>query len=90
MTPPRSESTGRTVAIVLAAGLGTRMHSRLPKVLHSLCGRPMLAFVLDAWAETAGEGEPPPGQPIVVDSPATAGLRGLRQCVASLLLGQGG
>ena len=38
----------RTVAIVLAAGLGTRMKSRVPKVLHALCGRPMLEYVLDA------------------------------------------
>jgi bifunctional UDP-N-acetylglucosamine pyrophosphorylase/glucosamine-1-phosphate N-acetyltransferase len=34
--------------IVLAAGLGKRMHSRLPKVLHSLGGRPLLAHVLAA------------------------------------------
>ena len=74
MTPPRSESTGRTVAIVLAAGLGTRMHSRLAKVLHPLCGRPMLAFVLDAWAEAAGDGEAA-SPPVVVYSPATATLR---------------
>jgi bifunctional UDP-N-acetylglucosamine pyrophosphorylase / glucosamine-1-phosphate N-acetyltransferase len=33
--------------IVLAAGLGKRMHSRLPKVLHPLAGRPLLARVLD-------------------------------------------
>src|SRR5512144_3359485 len=78
MTPPRSESTGRTAAIVLAAGLGTRMHSRLPKVLHALCGRPMLAFALDAWAE-AGEAEPEVGSPpIVVYSPATEGLLAAR------------
>ncbi len=37
-----------TAAIVLAAGQGTRMRSRLPKVLHPLAGRPMLAHVLDA------------------------------------------
>jgi bifunctional UDP-N-acetylglucosamine pyrophosphorylase / glucosamine-1-phosphate N-acetyltransferase len=34
--------------IVLAAGQGKRMHSSLPKVLHRLAGRPLLAYVLDA------------------------------------------
>jgi bifunctional N-acetylglucosamine-1-phosphate-uridyltransferase/glucosamine-1-phosphate-acetyltransferase GlmU-like protein len=34
--------------IVLAAGLGTRMKSDLPKLLHPVCGRPMLAYALDA------------------------------------------
>ena len=40
-------------ALVLAAGRGTRMRSRLAKVLHPLCGRPMAAWVLRA-AEAAG------------------------------------
>jgi bifunctional UDP-N-acetylglucosamine pyrophosphorylase/glucosamine-1-phosphate N-acetyltransferase len=35
-------------AIVLAAGEGTRMRSATPKVLHPLCGRPMLAHVIDS------------------------------------------
>jgi bifunctional UDP-N-acetylglucosamine pyrophosphorylase/glucosamine-1-phosphate N-acetyltransferase len=35
-------------AIVLAAGKGTRMKSARPKVLHELCGRPMLWWVLTA------------------------------------------
>ncbi len=35
-------------AVVLAAGEGTRMHSDVPKVLHPLCGRPMLLHVVDA------------------------------------------
>ncbi|MFH1109007.1 MAG: NTP transferase domain-containing protein [Planctomycetota bacterium] len=34
-------------AIVLAAGKSTRMKSDQPKVLHEICGRPMLAFVLN-------------------------------------------
>ena len=35
-------------AVVLAAGLGTRMKSRIVKVLHPLAGRPMIAWVLGA------------------------------------------
>ncbi|HKC55696.1 MAG TPA: bifunctional UDP-N-acetylglucosamine diphosphorylase/glucosamine-1-phosphate N-acetyltransferase GlmU [Vicinamibacterales bacterium] len=34
--------------VVLAAGQGTRMKSRLPKVLHSLAGRPLMEYVLQA------------------------------------------
>ena len=34
--------------VILAAGLGTRMKSDVPKVLHEVCGRPMLAYVIDA------------------------------------------
>lgn len=33
--------------IILAAGKSTRMKSSLPKVLHPICGRPMLGYVLD-------------------------------------------
>ncbi len=35
-------------AIILAAGKSTRMKSRRPKVLHEVCGKPMLDFVLNA------------------------------------------
>lgn len=35
-------------AVILAAGEGTRMRSATPKVLHPLCGRPMLLHVIDA------------------------------------------
>lgn len=68
------------MAVILAAGLGTRMRSRTPKVVHALCGRPMLAYVLDAW-EAALAAEPGPaghpatgGAAIVVHSPATAAV----------------
>jgi bifunctional UDP-N-acetylglucosamine pyrophosphorylase/glucosamine-1-phosphate N-acetyltransferase len=36
------------MAIILAAGKSTRMKSALPKVLHPVCGRPMVEYVLDA------------------------------------------
>jgi len=36
------------VAIILAAGESTRMNTQLPKVLHEICGRPMMAYVIDA------------------------------------------
>jgi len=41
----------KTTALVLAAGKGTRMRSRLAKVLHPLCGRPMVGWVLTACAD---------------------------------------
>jgi bifunctional UDP-N-acetylglucosamine pyrophosphorylase/glucosamine-1-phosphate N-acetyltransferase len=50
-----SASLTAPAAIVLAAGQGTRMRSRIPKVLHPLAGRPMLAHVLDTL-EAAGIG----------------------------------
>src|ERR1035437_8866372 len=37
-------------AILLAAGLGTRMKSALPKALHPIAGRPMLAHLIDNCA----------------------------------------
>jgi bifunctional UDP-N-acetylglucosamine pyrophosphorylase / glucosamine-1-phosphate N-acetyltransferase len=40
------------LAIVLAAGEGTRMRSGLPKVLHAIAGRSLLAHVLRAVAES--------------------------------------
>jgi bifunctional UDP-N-acetylglucosamine pyrophosphorylase / glucosamine-1-phosphate N-acetyltransferase len=43
------------VAVVLAAGMGTRMKSDLPKVLCPLLGRPMIEFVLDALAAAGVE-----------------------------------
>ncbi|MBM3485408.1 MAG: bifunctional UDP-N-acetylglucosamine diphosphorylase/glucosamine-1-phosphate N-acetyltransferase GlmU [Alphaproteobacteria bacterium] len=42
-----------TAAVVLAAGLGTRMKSARPKVLHEVAGRPMVCHVLDALRTAA-------------------------------------
>lgn len=36
------------ISIVLAAGEGTRMKSKMPKVLHKVCGRPILDYVVSA------------------------------------------
>jgi bifunctional UDP-N-acetylglucosamine pyrophosphorylase/glucosamine-1-phosphate N-acetyltransferase len=36
------------IAIILAAGHGKRMKSDLAKVLHQVCGRPMISYVVDA------------------------------------------
>ena len=41
-------SHSETTAIVLAAGLGTRMKSELPKVLHAVAGRAMILQLLDS------------------------------------------
>jgi bifunctional UDP-N-acetylglucosamine pyrophosphorylase/glucosamine-1-phosphate N-acetyltransferase len=43
------------VAIILAAGVSSRMKTNTPKVLHKVCGRPMLAYVLDACREAGVE-----------------------------------
>ena len=42
--------TSGTTVVLLAAGKGTRMKSERPKVLHELCGRPMLGWGLEAAA----------------------------------------
>jgi len=41
--------------VILAAGLGTRMKSDVPKVLHEVCGRPMLSYVIDAALSVSPE-----------------------------------
>ena len=41
------------IAVILAAGKGTRMRSKLPKVLHKVGGKEMLQHVIDA-ATVAG------------------------------------
>jgi len=52
------------IVVILAAGQGTRMRSRTPKVLHDICGLPMVAWPVAAAREAGAE------RIIVVDSPA--------------------
>src|SRR5262249_28550156 len=58
--------TAAPTVLILAAGKGTRMRSRVPKMLHELCGLPMVLWPVRA-ALAAGA-----AQTVVVDSPARA------------------
>jgi len=62
-------------AVVLAAGEGTRMRSQRPKPLHRLCGRPMVAHVLDALAELRLD-----RVVVVVGHEATRVMRAINEC----------
>jgi bifunctional UDP-N-acetylglucosamine pyrophosphorylase/glucosamine-1-phosphate N-acetyltransferase len=68
MTSDDQPTQNGVLPVVLAAGLGTRMKSSKPKVLHDLCGRPMLAYVLDAARAVSDR------RPLVVYSPHTAAI----------------
>jgi len=63
--------------VILAAGEGTRMRSSTPKVLHEICGRPMILWPVAA-AHEAGA-----ARVVVVDSPAR-GLEGVLPDYAEL------
>jgi bifunctional UDP-N-acetylglucosamine pyrophosphorylase/glucosamine-1-phosphate N-acetyltransferase len=52
----------RPTFVVLAAGQGTRMRSATPKVLHDLCGRPLVDWPVEAAREAGGK-------VVVVDGP---------------------
>ena len=57
--------------VILAAGQGTRMRSATPKVLHEICGRPMVAWPVEAAREAGA------GKIVVVGSPGHALERAL-------------
>jgi bifunctional UDP-N-acetylglucosamine pyrophosphorylase/glucosamine-1-phosphate N-acetyltransferase len=57
--------------LIMAAGRGTRMRSELPKVLHPICGKPMVEWVVDA-ARGAGA-----GRVVVVTRPGDGVAEGL-------------
>jgi bifunctional UDP-N-acetylglucosamine pyrophosphorylase / glucosamine-1-phosphate N-acetyltransferase len=44
--------------VILAAGLGKRMHSKLPKVLHLLAGKPLIAHVVETALKLSSERNP--------------------------------
>jgi bifunctional UDP-N-acetylglucosamine pyrophosphorylase / glucosamine-1-phosphate N-acetyltransferase len=51
------------IVVIIAAGEGTRMRSKLPKVLHPLCGRPLILWPVTAALEAGA------GKVVVVDNP---------------------
>jgi bifunctional UDP-N-acetylglucosamine pyrophosphorylase/glucosamine-1-phosphate N-acetyltransferase len=61
---------GRLTTLILAAGEGKRMRSRKPKVLHALCGRPLIAYPL-RLARTLAD------RVAVVVGPSADGVRAL-------------
>jgi bifunctional UDP-N-acetylglucosamine pyrophosphorylase / glucosamine-1-phosphate N-acetyltransferase len=52
---PRHPMTEPFTVLIMAAGQGTRMRSDLPKVLHPICGKPMVEWVVDAAREAGAE-----------------------------------
>src|SRR3954452_1416766 len=62
--------------LLMAAGHGTRMRSDIPKVLHPVCGRPMVEWVIDA-ARAAGA-----GRIVAITRPGDGVAEGLPEGVA--------
>jgi len=66
-----SEWTG----VILAAGQGNRMKSSQPKVLHTVCGRPLVTHVVEVMRQAGA------GRIVVVASPSVAEIPELRAAV---------
>ena len=67
--PTSPEPRGSVTVVVLAAGEGVRMNSRIPKVLHPVAGRPMLL-----WSMAAARALDP-ARTLVVTNPAQDGVQ---------------
>jgi len=65
--------------VILAAGQGTRMRSAVPKMLHDLCGRPLVSWPIAAASEAGAT------RIVVVDSPANTLEGNLPDGVASVV-----
>jgi bifunctional UDP-N-acetylglucosamine pyrophosphorylase/glucosamine-1-phosphate N-acetyltransferase len=46
-TGKKSRAIDRFSTIILAAGIGKRMHSKIPKIIHKILGKPIVSFVID-------------------------------------------
>ena len=55
ISPVNGARSDAPTVLVMAAGEGTRMRSSLPKVLHPVCGRPMVAWTVIAAREAGAE-----------------------------------
>jgi hypothetical protein len=75
------------IAIVLAAGKGTRMKSDLAKVLHSAAGRPLINWVLDSLDAPLAAAESAIGDAPGVGGMALLGVGVLSSLGASMMLG---
>jgi bifunctional UDP-N-acetylglucosamine pyrophosphorylase/glucosamine-1-phosphate N-acetyltransferase len=75
-------------AVVMAAGQGTRMKSATPKVLHEICGRPMVAWPVIAAQEAGADTVVVVGSPGVDLGPALPA--GVRTAVQPVPDGTGG
>ncbi len=62
--------------LIMAAGQGTRMRSGIPKVLHRICGKPMVEWVVDAAREAGA------GRVVCVVRPGDGVAEGLPDSVA--------
>ncbi len=58
--------------VILAAGQGTRMKSKLPKVLHTVCGKPLITHVVDIMRDAGAS------KVVAVVSPATSEMPELK------------
>ena len=66
-----TQSPSPLAVVILAAGLGTRMKSELPKVLHEVCGRPLISYVTDAALSVS------PARVVVVSGPDQDAVAGV-------------
>src|SRR5207253_158843 len=73
MRPNSPEPRGSVTVVVLAAGKGVRMNSRIPKVLHPVAGRPMLL-----WSMAAARALEPGRTPSMHDPPGYGRIVGGR------------